>query len=112
MSSLTNFGTQHTEEVLSDIHLAFLRRDTLPDAGGLIILYRPTPSPALRLIFSEPIDQLSDTNFEHMFYQAEYLPERAAICDADYWCPLDADISLVVGSTQSRTQACGAVSCL
>jgi len=104
-----NLFVSHTEEVLSTIHLTYVRRDDLPDAGGVIYLYRPLPVPASRVLLSQPIDEFSS---EHIFYQAEYLPERAAICDADYFCPLAAIALLDTNNSGTRVQACGAVECL
>src|ERR1700677_5078106 len=77
---------QHTREVMSNIHLSFIRRDNLPDAAGVHYLYRRVPHPAIRTVLSEPIDQIN--NYNHIFYQAEYEPQLASICDANGWCPL------------------------
>ncbi len=94
---------QKTEEVLSNIHLAFNRRDSLPDAGGVLYLFRQMPTPAIRTIFSQLIN---NNNIQHIFYQAEYEPQLAAICDSTGWCPLDPDAQLIISNTVSRQQAC------
>jgi hypothetical protein len=96
----------HTENMLSLAHLAHLRLDTLPDAGGFLIEVRNGTVPSLRFLFHEAFDPL--TNFNQFFYQAEYLPELAAICDANGWCPADKYSALIANDVVSF---CGAAPC-